>query len=177
MPATLKTLRSERSHNHVAIAGVHCLTDLFVNWFLVEDGSDLTVIDAGLPSSWKTFVGALEALGHRATDVKALVLTHGHFDHVGFAERARSELGVPIWVHRKDAYLAHHPLSYKHERSPALYLWRPSTMRILTSLAAGGALWPRSIREVNTFDDGDHLDVPGAPRIVPTPGHTAGHCC
>jgi glyoxylase-like metal-dependent hydrolase (beta-lactamase superfamily II) len=35
-------------------------------------------------------------------DVEAIVLTHAHFDHVGFAERARRELGLPVFVHEND---------------------------------------------------------------------------
>jgi glyoxylase-like metal-dependent hydrolase (beta-lactamase superfamily II) len=51
---------------------------------------------------------------HRAGGglVAAVVLTHAHFDHMGFAERARRELGVPLYVHENDAPLTRHPLRY-----------------------------------------------------------------
>lgn len=39
-------------------------------------------------------------------DVKAVVLTHGHSDHIGFAEHVRDEQGVPVSVHELDAALA-----------------------------------------------------------------------
>ena len=35
------------------------------------------------------------------------MLTHAHFDHVGFAERVRREHGVPVHVHAADEKLAH----------------------------------------------------------------------
>ena len=40
--------------------------------------------------------------------------------------------------------------------------------------ARSGALKPPKIGEVTTFTGGD-LDVPGRPRVIPTPGHSPGH--
>jgi glyoxylase-like metal-dependent hydrolase (beta-lactamase superfamily II) len=42
--------------------------------------------------------------------VEAVVLTHGHFDHLGFAERARCEVGVPVYVPDGDVELTRRPL-------------------------------------------------------------------
>src|SRR3712207_5707082 len=96
--------------------GVHRVEDAYTNWYLVEDGSRLTVVDAGVPTSWGSFTGALNQLGFSPADVDAIVLTHAHFDHVGFAEKARSELGVPVWVHDADVPLTNNPMGYAHER-------------------------------------------------------------
>jgi glyoxylase-like metal-dependent hydrolase (beta-lactamase superfamily II) len=74
--------------------GVHRIEDAHVNWYLVEDGDALTVVDTGLPRSWGSLQAALHRLGRTAGEIDAVVLTHGHFDHVGFADRARRELGV-----------------------------------------------------------------------------------
>jgi glyoxylase-like metal-dependent hydrolase (beta-lactamase superfamily II) len=74
-------------------AGVHRVEDAYTNWYLVEADDGLTVIDCGVPSSWRSLLQALADLRRGLDDVRAIVLTHGHFDHVGFAERARSQLG------------------------------------------------------------------------------------
>jgi glyoxylase-like metal-dependent hydrolase (beta-lactamase superfamily II) len=71
--------------------------DAYTNWYLVEDGDRLTVVDAGVPTSWASLEQALPRIGRKLDDVAAVVLTHTHFDHLSFAERARSRLGVPIW--------------------------------------------------------------------------------
>jgi glyoxylase-like metal-dependent hydrolase (beta-lactamase superfamily II) len=156
--------------------GVHRVFDAFVNWYLVEDGGRLTIVDAGTPRSWKLLHQALAQLGKTPQDVEAIVLTHGHYDHVGFAEKARRELGIPVLVHRDDAWLARHPLRFKSERSLLLYAWRPSALRIVGPLLGSRAPFVKGVRDLRTYEDRETLDVPGAPRVVCTPGHTFGHC-
>jgi glyoxylase-like metal-dependent hydrolase (beta-lactamase superfamily II) len=137
------------------------------------------VVDAGVRSSWSSFHAALAQIGRGPEDVGAVFLTHAHFDHIGFAERARSELHVRVWVHTDDAPLARHPLQYSHERSRLPYLANPKAMPIVASLVRGGAFWPTPLKEVNRYvsgENGDGLRVAGNPMVVHTPGHTLGHC-
>jgi len=156
--------------------GIHRVCEGYVNWYLVEEGRSVTVVDTGHPRSWGTLGEALGAIGRRHSDVEAVVLTHAHFDHVGFAERARRELGVPVLVHEADVALAHHPWRYRHERARAPYgIRHPGFLRILASMTAAGALGVDGVEEPTPYRDGT-LDVPGRPRVVPTPGHTDGHC-
>jgi glyoxylase-like metal-dependent hydrolase (beta-lactamase superfamily II) len=162
-------------HTHVA-DGVHRIADSYTNWFLVEDGDRLTVVDAGVPASWDSLQDALRQLGRSAGDIAAVVLTHAHFDHVGFAERARRELGVPVYVHENDAPLSAHPWRYDHERRRAAYLaTQVRALPIVATFLRHRAFWPPPLREVTRFEGGV-LPVPGAPRVIPTPGHTHGHC-
>src|SRR3954451_20920398 len=79
--------------------GIHRVEDAFTNWYLVEDGDALTIVDCDVPRSWLSLQAALRELGRGHDAVKAVVLTHAHFDHLGFAERARTKLGVPVYCH------------------------------------------------------------------------------
>jgi glyoxylase-like metal-dependent hydrolase (beta-lactamase superfamily II) len=155
--------------------GVHRVEDAYTNWYLIEDGSRLTIVDAGVPTSWESFTKALDALGRSPSDVAALVLTHAHFDHVGFAERARKELGVPVWVHEEDVPLTRHPMGYQHERSRARYMVKPGAIPIMASLLRNRAFFPPPVAEVRRYSGGT-LDVPGSPQVIFSPGHTYGHC-
>jgi glyoxylase-like metal-dependent hydrolase (beta-lactamase superfamily II) len=153
-----------------AAPGIHRVEDDHTNWYIVDGGDDgLTLVDAGVPRSWESL---------HAADIRALVLTHAHFDHVGFAERARTRLGIPVYVHENDVPLSQHPWRYDHERPRALYFATqvqalPNVARFLRDRA----FWPPAVREVVRYgDDSGTLRVPGAPRVVPTPGHTLGHC-
>ena len=162
---------------HANVAdGVHRIEDSYTNWYLVEEDGRLTVVDAGVPTSWRSLREALSELGHRLGDVEAVVLTHAHFDHLGFAERARSELGVPVYVHENDMPLARHPSRYTMERPRSLYFaTQIQALPIVASLLRTRAFWPSPVKELVRFDN-DSLPVPGSPRVVATPGHTLGHC-
>jgi glyoxylase-like metal-dependent hydrolase (beta-lactamase superfamily II) len=160
-----------------AAPGIHRIEDDNTNWYLVEGDGGLTVVDAGVPRSWDALHEALGALGRSPSEVRALVLTHGHFDHVGFAERARTELGVPVHVHEDDVPLTRHPWRYDYERSPFFYFaTQPQALPNVARFVRDRAFWPKPVGEVVRFGDAGTLDVPGRPRIVPTPGHTLGHC-
>ena len=157
--------------------GIHRIEDNYTNYYLVEEGGRLTIVDAGIPSSWRSLHDALGELGHTTDDLDALILTHAHFDHIGFAERARDELGLDVWVHEKDVELTKRPRTYARERSPLWYvLTQPRALPIIAGFVATRGMWPPPIKEVRTFSERDsELPVPGRPRIVFTPGHTYGH--
>lgn len=157
--------------------GVHLISSAYVNCYLVEGPDGLTLVDTGLPAMWRVLQQALADLGRSPADIRAVVLTHAHFDHLGTAARAQAELGVPVWGHSDDHYLAAHPYRYAHERPRVLYPVRyPRGMRILGSMARAGALRVRGVRELRAMAAGETLAVPGGPYVVFTPGHTYGHC-
>ena len=157
--------------------GIHRVeTGGFVNWYLIEDGGRVTAVDAGLPTSWEFLHEALSGVGRILGDLDAVVLTHAHPDHLGFAEQARHELAIPVLIHEDEVWLAQHPLRYKYERSPLRYGRNLEPLRNLATIVRSGALWTRRIVELQPFTDGETLAVAGAPRVVHTPGHTFGHC-
>jgi glyoxylase-like metal-dependent hydrolase (beta-lactamase superfamily II) len=162
---------------HRAVAdGVHRIEDAYTNWYLVEDGRALTVVDTGHPRSWRSLQDALRELGRAPSDIKAVVLTHAHFDHMGFAERARTELGVPVLAHELELPVTRHPWRYDHERSRIPYMVRhPGFDRAFAAMAAMGALFVKGLSVARTYAAEEELDVPGRPRVIFTPGHTHGH--
>lgn len=156
--------------------GVHRVEDAYTNWYLVEGDDRLTIVDAGVPTSWQSLAEALGRLGREPGDVAALVLTHAHFDHIGFAERARRALGIEVWAPEDDVPLTRHPLQYTRDRSPLAYAWRPGARPIMAALVRSRAFFPQPIGAVRRFRAGDGaLPVPGSPVVVATPGHTLGH--
>src|SRR4051795_10444548 len=133
--------------------GVHRIEDANTNWYLVEEDSRLTVVDAGAPNSWESLGDALAQIGRRRDDGAANALTHAHFDHVGFAERARRELGVPVFVHENDVPLTRHPWRYDHERARSRYFaTQIGALPIVASLTRNRAWLAPPIREVRRFE-------------------------
>jgi glyoxylase-like metal-dependent hydrolase (beta-lactamase superfamily II) len=160
-------------HRDVA-PGVHRIQDGPVNWYLVEADDGVLAVDAGLPSSWTSLRHALGAIGRPHADLRALVLTHAHFDHVGFARRAQAQLGLPVFCHPGDHALAAHPLKGKSERPRLLYAWRPATATLLAWMVGSGVLWARGLTGLHTLEPGAMPELPGRPRVIAVPGHTLG---
>lgn len=143
-----------------------------VNSYLVDDGGEITIVDAGLSGYWRDLPGELASMGRTLADVRSVVLTHGHSDHIGFAERIRRERRVPIRIEELDAALAR---GEAKNPAPGLRPYRATPLlQFLVYTALRGGLRIPPIREVITFGDGATLDVPGAPRVIHLPGHTPG---
>jgi len=151
---------------------LHRLGSSLVNSYLVEEGGLVTIVDAGLPGYWTDLPKELAAMGRSLDDVRAVVLTHGDTDHIGFAERIRREHGVPVYVHELDAARA------RGEVKKPMSGWGPVKIGALTGFllytARKGGLRISPLTELVTVADGATLDVPGSPRIVHLPGHTPG---
>lgn len=152
--------------------GLHRIGPDMVNAYLLEEAGRVTVIDAGMPGFWGKLPGALAEMGQTLDDVEALVLTHGHSDHIGFAERLRSERHVPVSVHEADAALARGEVPNPAQGAGPTKIG-PMLGFLWLGLTNGGLRRPK-ILEVSTFGDGATLDVPGSPRVILVPGHTPG---
>jgi glyoxylase-like metal-dependent hydrolase (beta-lactamase superfamily II) len=151
---------------------LHRLGSGNVNAYLVEDGGEVTIVDAGLPGFWGDLPAELAAMGRTLDDVRALVLTHGHSDHLGFAERFRVDRRITPRIHELDAAMARGEVKPQNQQSGTTRIG--SLVGFLLFGLRKGALRPKALAEVATFGDGATLDVPGAPRVIHTPGHSPG---
>jgi glyoxylase-like metal-dependent hydrolase (beta-lactamase superfamily II) len=159
---------------------VHRLGDDMVNFYIVEEPAGLVLIDSGLPAHWDALRDHLASSGAVPGDIKAVLLTHAHPDHVGLAARVRREAGAPVWIHSAEAatLAAANPAraGASPERSTARYLVRrPAAMGLLVHLARNGGFHPAPVGDPEVFESPITLTrVPGAPEAVPLPGHTPG---
>ena len=157
--------------------GVYRLQKAAVNCYLVVDGDGMVLIDAGLPRSWRVLRSTLDEIGSTPDAISAVLLTHGHFDHVGMCDRLRWEHHVTTHVHENDHELARHPYRYAHESARSGYPFRhPAAVPLLMRMAAAGALWVKGVSARPDVRPGVPLDLPGGLTPVFSPGHTAGHC-
>lgn len=153
--------------------GVHHFDCGPFNWYLIEEEGRLTLVDAGFPGHYSVYKKGLELLGKSSKDIEAIILTHAHADHIGFAEKVRKETGSQVYVHSGDAKMACKPLQL-----PWFGLlsnaWRAYTAKMLGVAIVNGVFTLPHLTKVQTVADGQILDVPGRPKIVHTPGHTDG---
>lgn len=155
--------------------GVYRLGSRWVNWYLVEHDGRLTLVDTGYPRYYEQLAAGLASLGRGAAEIEAVVLTHAHADHLGSAARLHGESGARVLTHAADADVVR---AGDSKPPPGFFAdaWRPRFARyLLHALASGGRSIAR-VPSVETFGEGDVLDVPGRPRVLHTPGHTPGHC-
>ncbi|WIB64162.1 MBL fold metallo-hydrolase [Curtobacterium sp. MCBD17_040] len=150
---------------------LHRIGNDIVAAYLVVAPEGITVIDAGLPGSWHDLVAELASMGRSLEDVRGVVLTHGDSDHVGFAERLRRERGVPVYVHAADAARAKG--GDKPKAGKQSMRLGPLLGFVGYSMRKGG-LRTNWLTEVVEVHGGETLDLPGAPRIISTPGHSPG---
>ena len=149
---------------------LHRVGNDLVAAYLVGADDGVLVIDAGLSGQWRDLKAELAAMGRSLADVRGVVLTHGDTDHIGFAERLR-RTGVAVHVHRADAARARGEVSTKPAWSGARI---GPTARFLAYAARKGGLRTTYLTAVQEVNDGDVLDLPGAPRIISMPGHSPG---
>lgn len=155
------------------LTGVHHFDTGPFNWYLIEEHGRLTLIDAGFPGHYSIFREGLKEIGRSPEDLEAVLLTHSHADHTGFASRIEAEFQVPVFVHNDDRDAICRPLEL-----PWFGLlsnaWRPYVRSMLLHATWNGIFRCPRVRKPNSFADGDQLDFPGRPQVIHVPGHTPG---
>jgi glyoxylase-like metal-dependent hydrolase (beta-lactamase superfamily II) len=154
-----------------AAAGVYKLRTLMANMYFVaadaQRGAPWVLIDTGIRGYAGSIRRAAAELFDRAPS--AILLTHGHFDHVGGLPRLADEWQVPVYAH---------PLErpYLNGRSP---FPPPDPSAGGGLFAETAALYPRGPIDLGSRlhllpSDGSVPLLPGW-RWIHTPGHTCGH--
>src|SRR5215813_5188440 len=86
------------------IKSVHIIPMGMANAFLIENDDGLTLIDAGYPNKEAAVFDAIRGVGHSPDQLKHIIFTHGHPDHIGSAaaivrdRRTISSIGCGTWA-------------------------------------------------------------------------------
>ena len=123
------------------------------NCYALENDGEAVLIDAG---AHPDDIDA--ALKKRGLRLRAILLTHGHFDHILGAEAIAEEHGVPVYIHEKDEEML------------------SDGMKNAYSVFFGGQ-WGE-FRGAHTMQNGDVLSIFGEEiEVIHTPGHSEGSVC
>jgi glyoxylase-like metal-dependent hydrolase (beta-lactamase superfamily II) len=150
------------------VTGVYRVRVAIVNAYFVVGENGWVLIDAGIPGGASRIrKAALELFGDRPP--QAILLTHGHFDHVGALPELADEWGVPIYVHSFERPYVTGELAYPPPDPTA-----GGGMMSLMSVAYPRGPYDFSPRVLTLPENGD---VPSLPewKWLLTPGHTDGH--
>jgi glyoxylase-like metal-dependent hydrolase (beta-lactamase superfamily II) len=161
---------------HQVTTDVFLVEGLASNWVLARDGEDLTLIDAGYPKDVDGVVASVERIGHRIEDIRGVLITHAHIDHVGAIPALRARHPVPTYADERELPML---VGERHEQATTWDVvsrcWRPRVAKWALTIAGAGAQTQVRLPETQGLQAGSALDLPGAPRAVPCPGHTSGH--
>jgi glyoxylase-like metal-dependent hydrolase (beta-lactamase superfamily II) len=159
-------------------SGVERVHEFVINCYLVEEAGSLTLVDAGIGANWGLLQAGLASIGRSLGDIEAVLLTHAHVDHIGMADRIRTEAPAEVYIHEADRdYLVagrRPPNAPDNTVGLRAALRHGFAYRLLWYFARHGALSTPIVAEASAFADGQVVDVPGHPRIVHAPGHTPG---
>ena len=154
---------------------VFCAEGTAVNWVLVREGRDLTLIDAGYPGDVDAVLASIASIGHSPEDVRAVLVTHAHVDHVGALNHLHEQHGTPALMHPHEVANA---TGERHESATpadvARRAWRPSVLRWSLAITRAGGTQHPVAAHAEAFDLDGELDLPGRPVPVHLPGHTSG---
>ncbi|KJX75671.1 MBL fold metallo-hydrolase [Mycobacterium lepromatosis] len=131
------------------------------NCYLLADrpGTDAVIVDPG-----QRAMGPLRRiLDENRLTPAAVLLTHGHIDHMWSAQKVSDTYGCPTYIHPEDRFMLTDPL----------FGFGPRMAQVVT-----GAFFREPKQVVELDRDGDKLDLGSVTvNVDHTPGHTRGSVC
>jgi glyoxylase-like metal-dependent hydrolase (beta-lactamase superfamily II) len=141
------------------------------NVYLWGDAAGLTLIDAGVPGSAPSIGTAIEELGYQRSDLRRVLLTHCHEDHIGSAVDITGWGDIVVYAHRADAPVIRGEMA---AAPPQLAEWERVLLdQVRTQMPPDP---PAPVRVDHELDNGDVIDLGGGVEAVAVsvPGHTPG---
>jgi glyoxylase-like metal-dependent hydrolase (beta-lactamase superfamily II) len=159
-----------------------------VQIYLIE-GDPLTLVDTGVrtPESRAALAGALDRLGYGFEDLRRVLLTHYHGDHLGQAAMLRREApALEVWCHEDDAEMCETFSAARDENIEGTdRLFRdfgvPDEIRARQRTLRERGLSQDPLCDASPIDhrlrDGERVPFKDfSLQVIHAPGHTAGHC-
>jgi glyoxylase-like metal-dependent hydrolase (beta-lactamase superfamily II) len=151
------------------VPGVYAIEKLSMGRsYLYAEADRLTLIDTGVAGKAERIFEAIEEIGRRPEDLRQIVVTHYHLDHVGSLADVVARTNAQVLAHVLDAPVVRgeQPAAGPNPRG----VWR--LLAFLPKLLMNNRVAPSRVdRELN---DGDEIDLDGGAKVVHVPGHTPG---
>jgi len=134
------------------------------NVYLLGSDEELTLIDTGMPGQAGAILSELREMGFVPPDLRTIVLTHGHLDHVGSAEALVARCGARILAHRDDVPYIQGIKPMPAASALSRLMYRATALMLRSAaLPVDGALL-----------DAQMVHALGGLQVCHTPGHTPG---
>ncbi len=135
--------------------------------YAIVDADGITLIDAGLPLATAKIIKQLAVHGYRPADVKRILITHAHGDHIGGLPALRRLTGATVYASAREKPII-------EGREKPLYPPRETLTGWARLMARDAELLPGTPVD-ETVGTGDTVSALGGLQVIETPGHTPGH--
>jgi glyoxylase-like metal-dependent hydrolase (beta-lactamase superfamily II) len=146
---------------------IHRVDNVSCNVYIITEPDGLTIIDAGMPGAARRILGAVAALGRSPRDVRHILLTHQHVDHIGALAALVQATGATTWASVGDT-----PAIEGRARREAPHGALGPLFRAVFFTRLRPCAIAQIVREGETLPV---LTAEGGMRVIETPGHTLGH--
>lgn len=145
----------------------------FTRTYIIR-GDAAVMIDTGMPGQAKKFTRALAAIPLAAQEIKLMIITHGHFDHIGSAAAIKKITGARIAMHGADKEWLEKAGEKVPPFPPGVTMWGRIMAGIMAPFASSRCIDP-AVVEVDLGNQPFSLAAYGiSGRVLATPGHTPG---
>lgn len=135
------------------------------NSYLLVSEDGLALLDTGLSSDVNRMVSQIREAGLDPSDLRSIVITHAHADHIG---------GLAGWVHRVESEVIAHHLEAPYIEGLGSIPARTRLQKAMTWLGDRFSKFDGGVKVTRHLHDGEILDLQGGMRVIHTPGHTPG---
>lgn len=141
-----------------------------VNVYILQTQDGLAVLDTGFPGSAGKILAGVRELGKTPADVRHIILTHCHPDHIGSAAALKRETNATVWAHPIDAPMIEAGTTIREPMTPS-----PGLRNAILARLLGGRVRNVETTKVDRLiEDGDSLPFMSDMSAIHVPGHCAG---
>ena len=142
----------------------------YTNCYLIQAAQGWILVDAGRQSVAELFQRQLGKLGIDSTDIKLIIITHAHFDHVGSLAQIKDLCGCPVLAHPLEARI----IEAGEVVIPPGTNWLGNMVSWVGKRSTRMLGFAKTTVEITADDEYDLTPFGVAGKIIPTPGHTPG---
>ncbi len=152
-------------------ATIHTIPLGFDNVYVVKDKGTI-VIDSGEPKKGKEFLEFIKKNGIKPDEIQLLILTHGHWDHIGSAAELKELTGAKVVLHKNETKWLENSLK---PMPPGITVWGKISTKLFSWLLVPFVhITPTTVDIILEEDDFSLEEYGISGSIIYTPGHSSG---
>ncbi len=149
---------------------IYPITLGFDQGYIIQ-GEGVVMIDGGAPKKAKAFIKGIKKTSIKPEDIKLLIITHGHWDHIGSAKDIKEITGAKIAMHKREKDWLEKSLK---PLPPGVTLWGKIFAKIMAMFMPFVHI-PATNVDIILGDEEFSLSEFGiAGKVISTPGHSPG---